>query len=631
VSPDRDKPDDGLRDLLSTLHNPIQTALSPADLDRGFAAAMKAAALIDQDPIRSAESDEVLRLASADLHARRLRRNVIGGERHQGRSWFAVAWPYHVLPALAAVIAVSVSTVVALDPRTALLVVCLAVATYGLLVVVYASARGSTSTIATGESLELVADQLATEVLRQGERETRLLRLEKTLRVPWQRARWFEPEALADTTGWSCALEDLARSGRRLTEFFEPTRDRRLVVLGDPGAGKSVLLAQLVLDLLRQRQRGEPVPLLMSMSSWDPAANDLSGWLTERLTAVPLSSTVRLGTDLVRRLLDARLIMLVLDGFDEMPQATRGRAMAELNRGFSPVGSVVLACRTDDYLDVTMADEPLRLWGAPVIVLRPPTAADVSAHLCHGLDAAAARRWEPVLAGLDTTAPLAQALRTPLMVDLCRKIYNGQPGPSGRRAPDPAQLADQAAFPNIAAIENHLFDQFLATAYEASPGPGRSAWPSDKARQWLGYLAGYLDRRDTTDLAWWRLRPAAPALNVFAVGLCVAVIVLTSIVIPQLGLSYGLGVVLTLIVVVLVVVTQIALRPRHAVDAPFAMTRYWLAVRGHLPWRLRTYLSDAQQRGVLRQIGGVYQFRNAALQRHLASTDAPNRPTEQVL
>ena len=48
------------------------------------------------------------------------------------------------------------------------------------------------------------------------------------------------------------------------------------------------------------------------------------------------------------------------------------------------------------------------------------------------------------------------------------------------------------------------------------------------------------------------------------------------------------------------------------------LARLWLALRGRLPWRLFAFLEDAHQRGVLRQVGGVYQFRHARLQDRLA-------------
>lgn len=51
---------------------------------------------------------------------------------------------------------------------------------------------------------------------------------------------------------------------------------------------------------------------------------------------------------------------------------------------------------------------------------------------------------------------------------------------------------------------------------------------------------------------------------------------------------------------------------------PWLIARTWLPLIGRLPWRVMTFLADAHQRGVLRQAGGVYQFRHARLQDHLA-------------
>jgi hypothetical protein len=50
------------------------------------------------------------------------------------------------------------------------------------------------------------------------------------------------------------------------------------------------------------------------------------------------------------------------------------------------------------------------------------------------------------------------------------------------------------------------------------------------------------------------------------------------------------------------------------------MTRLWHAHCGRLPLRLMRFLDDAHRRGVLRQVGAVYQFRHARLQDRLART-----------
>ncbi|WP_206307164.1 hypothetical protein [Streptomyces sp. F001] len=51
----------------------------------------------------------------------------------------------------------------------------------------------------------------------------------------------------------------------------------------------------------------------------------------------------------------------------------------------------------------------------------------------------------------------------------------------------------------------------------------------------------------------------------------------------------------------------------------FAIARVYLALRRGLPLRFMSFLADAHRRGVLRQVGAVYQFRHLELQRRLAA------------
>jgi hypothetical protein len=51
--------------------------------------------------------------------------------------------------------------------------------------------------------------------------------------------------------------------------------------------------------------------------------------------------------------------------------------------------------------------------------------------------------------------------------------------------------------------------------------------------------------------------------------------------------------------------------------------RGWLAMSGHVPWSLMSFLSDAHRRGVLRQTGAFYQFRHVQLRDHLATAEFP--------
>ncbi len=49
------------------------------------------------------------------------------------------------------------------------------------------------------------------------------------------------------------------------------------------------------------------------------------------------------------------------------------------------------------------------------------------------------------------------------------------------------------------------------------------------------------------------------------------------------------------------------------------IARLWLACRGHQPLHLMAFLTDAHDRGILRQAGAVWEFRHANLQRRLAN------------
>ncbi len=86
----------------------------------------------------------------------------------------------------------------------------------------------------------------------------------------------------------------------------------------------------------------------------------------------------------------------------------------------------------------------------------------------------------------------------------------------------------------------------------------------------------------------------------------------------SLGAWYGAKIGLTTFVAVGLVFGVI-----QAMWGPFSVTRAFLAASRRLPWRLMTFLHDAHtHRGVLRQVGAVYQFRHVELQRRLAISAA---------
>jgi len=396
--------------------------------------------------------------------------------------------------------------------------------------VTLAKSGGSGSPV-SGLSMAQVADQLAVAVGTQWKDEADKRRLNDPYPLPvsWAAADVFLTDAWDSlvrlATGgagrpahptvqtWAAGPEGLAGEGGELVEVLARVPTGRLVVLGEPGAGKTMLMVRLVLDLLARRADGDPVPFLASVASWDPVGQDLRDWLAARLlidhpalaSPPPVGMT---GSTQAAALLAAGLILPVLDGLDEIPEQVRGPAISRINDALRLDEQVVVTCRSQQYRDAIRPEGGVEatLRGAAAVQLHPLDAEAVRGYLCDDAAGPVMRaRWAPVLAVLGTAAPAGQALRTPLMVGLARAIYNPRPGELAGTLRDPVELCDQV---DQEAVEFLLFDAFIPAAYRHDPA-GR--WKAQDAKRWLVFLARHLDRTiGGPDLAWWQLRQAVP-------------------------------------------------------------------------------------------------------------------------
>ena len=390
------------------------------------------------------------------------------------------------------------------------------------------------------EFLRELADLLAVGVAAQWEAEAAMRSLNDPYPLP---VRWDAADAsLADEWGvlvrlarsgadwpvppppgtWAAGPGGLAGDGNHLVNVLSRVPTGRMVVLGEPGAGKTMLMVQLVQDLLAARASGDPVPVLASLASWNPARQDLHGWLAAQLTvdhpALAAAALHAPGkyTLMAELLLSAGLILPILDGLDEIPEEVRGSAITRINDSLRPGEHLILTCRSEPYREAIHPPEGVKLTvqAAAVVQLRPLDRDAVSRYLCYGAgNLSAAARWDPVLAALGTQAPVGQALVTPLMVGVASAIYNPRPGEPAEEMRDPAELCGMA---DRAAVESHLLDGFIPAAYRSGL-VGR--WEARQAETWLVFLACHLENVvQCPDLAWWELLKAGPfaSLNLAA-------------------------------------------------------------------------------------------------------------------
>ena len=153
---------------------------------------------------------------------------------------------------------------------------------------------------------------------------------------------------------------------------FRNLKRRRLVILGEPGMGKTTLALLLLRQLLEHVAPDDPVPVLLSMSSWDPSTESLSEWLTRRLSEdYPALRAAVFGPDAARSLVVHRKVLPILDGLDELPEEARPAIIVRLNE--TAGDPLALTCRTTEYQTAVTGARGDALTGGAVIDPDPPT------------------------------------------------------------------------------------------------------------------------------------------------------------------------------------------------------------------------------------------------------------------
>ncbi|WP_204007446.1 NACHT domain-containing protein [Virgisporangium aurantiacum] len=334
---------------------------------------------------------------------------------------------------------------------------------------------------------------------------------------PWPLpVRWaVTARAQAVMASWG-AIRGAPRAGAlRLDGTFEGVADvfsasdspGRLVIVGEPGSGKSTLVVRLALDLLdRWLADGSPrspVPVIFSVAGWDPH-RPLLDWLAGRLATDnrALTQPVRAASGAVRtlawELVASGKVLPILDGLDEMAADHRPDALVAAAGYLSSGQQLVLTSRIEEYERATAQVGPLAR--TPVVELLPLMPADVVSYLHDGVQQP--ERWNGVFEHLrhSPDGPLAAALATPLMTWLARSVYHNA-------CTTPSELLTTPYVAGREAVERHLLGRVVRAVYTGiNPVYGqRSPEYADRAQRWLTKLARRLQIAGTFDIAWWRL------------------------------------------------------------------------------------------------------------------------------
>jgi hypothetical protein len=309
-----------------------------------------------------------------------------------------------------------------------------------------------------------------------------------------------------------------------ILEYYLSLSPGRLVVLGGPGAEKTVLVTELLIRLLevRRRDQDQPVPVLISASAYDPA-RAWGEWLSRHLAQ--RFGISHLAAELLVR---DRRILPVVDGIDEMDRDGEPRRaqylITELNASMRGLerAPVVVTCRYSGYHALTQD-----LDRVTYIELIPLTGYEVAAFLEDQFyDVTERKRWDQVLELLlgYPDGILSAELATPWRLTLALTATRAGADPAAL-IPSAPYLAGPAAQQYTAEVDGLLLGGYVRVAVGLHHEAGR--YRPEDVQCWLKTLAYGLAAQggqgaSVTDIAldrWWQAAaPGATERFYFVMG-----------------------------------------------------------------------------------------------------------------
>ena len=123
----------------------------------------------------------------------------------------------------------------------------------------------------------------------------------------------------------------------------------RLLILGDPGSGKTTTLLQLTKILVERAYSNslQPIPILLNLSSWKNNQQRINNWIVEGL-----KFKYGISQDLAKKWLQDRTISLLLDGLNEVQDNRQKLCVQKINwflMTYNRTTKIVVCSRSEDY------------------------------------------------------------------------------------------------------------------------------------------------------------------------------------------------------------------------------------------------------------------------------------------
>lgn len=232
---------------------------------------------------------------------------------------------------------------------------------------------------------------------------------------------------------------------KEIKDIYEEA-NRLLLILGEPGSGKTTTLLQLARDLIAEIKQDstftQPIPVIFNLSTWTKQ-QALADWLVGELSSKYFTPKKQ-----GRRWLQERRILPLLDGLDEVKAEHRATCVEQINRLATDYGlqSVVVCSRIKEYSDLEV-----RLGFVGAIYLKPLASEQIDEYL-----ARAGNKLAGLRVALQQDTAQKEMAQSPLMLNIMSLAYQNMPA---------AEL-NQEQLDSDEARRVHLFDTYIARMFK---------------------------------------------------------------------------------------------------------------------------------------------------------------------